>query len=282
METTARWIVGVDGSSPSHHALRWALAQATNRAVAITALQCQVPLEGWPDHPRPDEEIGALERRLDELQASIGPAASGLRTLAVRGIPVPVLLDHAETAELLVLGNRGLGGFQRLLLGSVGLQAATHSPIPVVIVPPSARLDGALDHVMVGVDASPNSEAALRWACSFARETTTIEAVGAWEPSVFTARSGAERLEELSASWHETLDRFIDDVLASSPSSAGMVTRSFDYSKPAEALSRHGAETDLLVVGARGRGTIASAILGSVSNTLLHRPPCPIVIVPGP
>ncbi len=67
-------------------------------------------------------------------------------------------------------------GFQRSLLGLVSLQPATHSPIPVAAIPPSARLHGALGRIVVDVDASPNSRAALGRSLSSTTAAMTIEA----------------------------------------------------------------------------------------------------------
>lgn len=281
-EARKRWVVGVDGSPTSHHALRWALAQSTHRPVTVTAIQCWKPLEGSPDDPRPDEELRAVEQHLDDLRSELGPAASDLRTVAAYGYPVSVLLGHAKTAALLILGNRGQGGFQRLMLGSVSLRTATHSPTPVAIVPPSARLDGALDRIVVGVDGSPNAQAALAWALTFATEGTTVEAVGVWEPSSPATRADPAHFDELSANQRKAFNRSVDEGTARPPSLAASVTRVFDYAKPADTLLRRGAAADLLVVGARGRGAVAAAILGSVTNTVLHQSTCPIVVVPRP
>ncbi len=277
-----RWLVGVDGSPTSHHALHWALAHAAHRDVIVTAIQCWEPLQGSPDDPRPDEQLRAVEQRLDDLRSELGPAAAELGTSAAYGNPVSVLLDHAEDGGLLVLGTRGKGGFQRLLVGSVSLQTATHAPVPVAIIPPSARLDGALDRIVVGVDGSPNSRAALAWALAFATVGTTIEAVGVWERSVRAISADAVHVDELSASRREAFHRSVGDVVAADASRAGNVEISFEYARPADALVQHAAGADLLVVGARGRGAFASAILGSVTNTVLRQSPCPIVVVPRP
>ena len=61
----------------------------------------------------------------------------------MQGEPAHVLVQESENADLLVVGLRGLGGFKRLLLGSVSYQVAHHAPCPVVIVPPAKR--GNLD-----------------------------------------------------------------------------------------------------------------------------------------
>lgn len=278
-DTEHRWIVGVDGSPTSRHALQWALAHTARRNVTVTAIQCWEPLEGWPDHPRPDEELRTVQDQLEGLRSDLGPAGSELEVVAAYGNPTSVMLDHAEKAGLLVLGTRGMGGFQRLLLGSVSLQTVTHSPIPVAVIAPTARLDGVLDRIVVGVDGSANSHAALVWALSFATEKTTTVAVGAWEPSVLATRADAVHFDELSASWRDAFHQTVGEA-SRTASPAVEVTRSFEYAKPADALIQHAAGADLLVVGARGRGAIASAILGSVTNTVLHQAPCPIVVVP--
>jgi nucleotide-binding universal stress UspA family protein len=68
------------------------------------------------------------------------PATAGVtveRTVAPGG-PATALLDAAEGAALVVVGRRGVGGFGRLLLGSVADHVARHAPCPVVVVPGDA------------------------------------------------------------------------------------------------------------------------------------------------
>jgi nucleotide-binding universal stress UspA family protein len=92
----------------------------------------------------PDELEEGLERAAEALVADalqrVGPLTDvAVEPLVVRGPPASVLLRAAEKADLLVVGSRGRGGFQRLLLGSVSHQVASHSPVPVMIVPPPGR-----------------------------------------------------------------------------------------------------------------------------------------------
>ena len=278
----SRWVVGVDGSAVSRHALRWALAHSAHRPVTVTAICCWAPPEGSPDHPQPGNELLAIELHLDGLRSALGAGASNLQTLAAHGHPSSELVHHATHVALLVLGTTGASGLQRALLGSVSLHVATHAPIPVAIIPPSAALTGRLDRIVAGIDRTSNSRAALAWALGFAGPATSIEAVGAWQPPARRMRPGATRCSVSPDSSHEALDQTVREVVASTASPAASVTTTFLHANPADALLQHAANADLLVMGAHGRGAISAAILGSVTNTVLHQAPCPIVVVPDP
>ena len=276
----AEWVVGVDGSAGSIHALRWAISQAAERPANVTAVRCWKPVDGFLDDPNPEEQLRAARQSLYELRAGLVPRSSDLEVEVARGHPADVLLDRAKTADLLVLGTRGLGGLQRLLLGSVSLYCATHSPIPVAIVPPSADLDGSLTDIVVGVDDSDRSREALRWAVRFAAPETVLQVVGALEPASYAGAVEAIYFNNLLATARLEFDASVDKALCSSTTPVPSITRSFDYAKAATTLLEHGVDADLMVLGARGRGGVAAAILGSVTNAVLHQAPCPVVVVP--
>lgn len=79
----------------------------------------------------------------------------------VTGAPAPVLIEQASTAEMVVLGDRGLGGFAALPVGSVAAQVATHSPAPVMVVKGNITAEGP---VVVCLDGSVGAERAMAWA----------------------------------------------------------------------------------------------------------------------
>lgn len=260
--------------------MKWALAQATLREADVTAVQCWEILDGWPDDPNPAAQLAAARDRLRALKSSLGPAASTLEIEVLRGHAVTELLHRAEDAALLVLGTRGMGGFQRLLLGSTSLHAVTHSPIPVAVIPPAADLIGNLASVVVGVDGSDRSRAALEWAMQFARPATTVHAVGVWQPPLWDSGMDAEQVDVGSDAFRRGFEEAVDEVVAAFPDQMPEVRRVVRRAKPATVLLEYAATSGLLVVGDRGRGAIASAILGSVSNEVLHQAKCPTVVVP--
>lgn len=136
-----RVVVGVDGSPSSRAAVRWAVRYAGLVGADVDAVAAwDLPGAHTWSAPAVDADVDeesarqGLER---EVRDVLGPErAAAVRTLAVRGNPVDVLLRAAEGAEALVVGSRGHGGFARALLGSVSHHVAQHAHCPVVIVRP--------------------------------------------------------------------------------------------------------------------------------------------------
>jgi nucleotide-binding universal stress UspA family protein len=136
-------VVGVDGSEGSRRALRWAAHEAAARGDALHLVhvwqqpQAYAPLGlgTYPLDPEPIEQ--AARSLLDGLLTEARDLQPGLPVTGdvVEGAPAEALLDAARTAELLVVGSRGLGGFRSLLLGSVSQQVVQHARCPVVIIP---------------------------------------------------------------------------------------------------------------------------------------------------
>jgi nucleotide-binding universal stress UspA family protein len=137
-------VVGVDGSSGSKAALRWALAEARlrqTRVEAVYAWSLPYPAIGSVWAPGVDEETLAslherAEQLLDQTVSAVADEAAEVEVTrsAIEGPAGAVLVEKSEGAELLVVGSRGLGGFRELLLGSVSHQCAQHAHCPVVII----------------------------------------------------------------------------------------------------------------------------------------------------
>lgn len=138
-QNSPRIVVGVDGSSSSRDALRWAVAQARLSGAEVEAVTTwEYPAAtGW-SVPVPADDLAraasaALTESVREVVGEDGPPVA-VRQSVVLGNAAQVLLEAARGAELLVLGNRGHGGFAGALLGSVGQHCVHHAPCPVVIV----------------------------------------------------------------------------------------------------------------------------------------------------
>lgn len=133
-----RIVVGVDGSDPSKAAVRWAARQAalTGGVVdAVTAWEYPV----WYGAGFALSGVDFAGQAADVLARTVADAlgadrTDGIRARVVQGHPARVLLDAADGAQLLVVGNRGHGGFTEALLGSVSQHLVQHATCPVVVI----------------------------------------------------------------------------------------------------------------------------------------------------
>ncbi|WP_407078327.1 universal stress protein [Streptomyces sp. NPDC005435] len=148
-----RIVVGVDGSESSTRALRWALRQAeatggTLEAVTAWEFPQMYGSLGWmpPTGAEADFERVAARIVAEALEEAAGPEPRvEIHTKVAYGPPAGVLLAAADGASLLVVGNRGHGGFAGALLGSVSQHCVQHAPCPVVIVRPTTEVPEAPD-----------------------------------------------------------------------------------------------------------------------------------------
>ena len=137
--------VGIDGSAHSCRALEWALNEAAVRHAPVTVLTIHpVAMNAWTGTPimLPQDRADLNEARLaaEEMTAKalsqLGDAQpSSVTVRAISGFPAPELIEASRTADLMVVGSRGGGGFGKLLMGSVSNQVVRHAHCPVVVVP---------------------------------------------------------------------------------------------------------------------------------------------------
>lgn len=280
-------VVGVDGSESALRAVRWSAVEAADRRVPLRLVTAFERLHG---HPVGEIGLGRSYRdiMLDESRRSLAEAAAVAQRAAdgveveqqvVLGYPIPVLTEESRRAQLVVIGDRGLGGVTGLLLGSVATALAAHADSPVVVVRGEDEDPHAQAPIVVGVDGSPVGEAALAFAFeTAAARGVPLIAVHAWQkvvadPTVallldWEAFEADERqlLAERLAGWSEKYP----DV---------PVQRMVPRDRPARALVELSRKAQLVVVGSRGRGGFTGLLLGSVSHALLQRAHCPVAVV---
>lgn len=137
-------VVGIDGSGASSRALSWAFSEAERRSVDLdVVIAWTFPYqfaEGFDVMWREDSEyfaktsLAEAENAVDHLLDG-KPRPPWLHVHAIEGAASVVLLNRAKTAEMLVVGTRGRGGFRDLLLGSVSTACVHHTPCPIAVIP---------------------------------------------------------------------------------------------------------------------------------------------------
>ncbi len=276
-------VVGVDGSGPSRRALAWAATEAARTGDRLVPVLCWTAIDrvGGDDAFRTGFTAEDATNVLHSVVAEVLGSEPGVvvRPEVVTEAPAKGLVARSTGAAALVVGERGRGGFPGLTLGSVSHAVATHATAPTVVCRGEPSAHG---RVVVGVDGSEGSDAALRWAAAHAaRRGAGLEVVRAWTSPLIGLPDGmmfdidlvkaAEDTgqAELDAQVTRVLGEVGDDVttlLTEGPASVALVERA--------------AAADLVVVGPRGRGPLTSRLLGSVTYKLLHHSPCPVAVVP--
>lgn len=289
-------LVGVDGSSASLRAARWAARYAA-RVGAGVHLVCvyQVPVPALVPGSMlaPVVADAAIAGGAQEIVARaakhIETTGVVVTTAAVAGDAAAVLVDLSRDCDLVVVGARGQGGFAQRLLGTVSSALPAHAACPVVVVSDRVAEDGAggalsdVRHVIVGVDGSPSSEEALLVAIDHARAwDARLTAVAAVPAATGAAVFGwlpapTDRAQVLSQVKGE-LDMLANQAEERSGTGIRIDRVVLDGTGP-EALTKASSSADLLVVGSRGRGGFRGLLLGSTSQAVLHHSQCPVLVV---
>jgi nucleotide-binding universal stress UspA family protein len=276
-----KFIVGTDGSENAMVAMKWAAEEADIHGADLEVLLVWDYLnQHHPDHTGTFDndyrEARAREALAAWINEAYGPNANVTQRV-VFGAPVRALLEASETADLLILGARGTGGFEGLLLGSVSDRTAQSASKPVAVVRAAARVrDG---RVVVGVDGSARSLVALRWAAAEAHaRNASLDVVHAWRLAVTGGWPMHPMMPDLSVM--EGGGRTILDQALAEPALEGIAVRGhLSTESPARAVLELAADAGLVVVGTRGLGRVTGALLGSVSRQLLGHAPCPVVVI---
>jgi nucleotide-binding universal stress UspA family protein len=195
------------------------------------------------------------------------------------------LVGKSGESAMVVVGSRGLGGFSELLMGSTGLEVASRSTCPVVVIRTGQVEPGPeAGRVVVGVDGSALSTEALGFAFEEASlRGCGLTAVHAWKSPYFDARGRGGQAPILIADevfQGEELQVLRDALALWQQKAPDVDLRQYVvHSHPARALIAASAGAELVVVGSRGRRSFRSILLGSVSHAVLHHAHCPVAVV---
>ena len=283
-----RIVVGVDASDSARHAAQWAANEAVLRGRGLTLASAVLPAStiGGMGIPPALDYLDAI--RSDSHERLIALAEElpidDVKTSVQIATPGGLLIEASKSAHMVVLGSRGTGGFAGLLLGSVGSQVAASAECPVVVWRGDPRSES--NSIVVGIDGSENSEAALGAAFEMASfHGWELVAVHAWDIPAYDLIEIPEGAVPLPiAEVAEDEVRLSAEVLAGHRANYPdvVVHENLVRGPAAQALLDHASRAAMITVGTRGRGQFLSAVLGSVSNSVLHKADVPVFVVPLP
>lgn len=283
-------LVGVDGSEQSVSAARWAQREASLRGEPLTLLTAYSIPAYWGynadaggavlDDSRLREGVQVL---LDEVAGKLDPEGVRPELRVEVGDAAGVLVDLSRSASLLVSGSRGRGGFLGRMLGSVASALPGHAHCPVAIIPAGVEASRAGDGVpvAVGVDGSEQGRAAALVAAEEARiRRAPLKLVCAVPPVGANAAWLAVSLDEAAREreLRERLDAGAAWIGSEFPG-LEVVTELVDGT-PVDVMREQTATARLTVVGTRGLGGFAGAIVGSTSRGVTDHARGPVMVVP--
>lgn len=272
--------MGVDGSRTGLEAAGWAATEAKLRGVPLTVAYA-VPK--WLCEQEAPHYAEVARWMRDSAHTVLTAAQDRARRewpqVSVEGVLLPgdprsALVKASERAELLVVGNRGVGGVRGLLIGSAAHGVATHARTNVVLVHHQPAVPRG--EIVAGTDNSPGAERAIEFAFREAGlRGARLRVVYAW---AWPRPSGFEPADRDSE--QDALDLLKDRLAGHRDRHPAVdVVPEVVHGHPLEVLKEAATGADLLVVGSRGHGQLAGMLLGSISQALLHHTPCPLAVV---
>ena len=274
-------LVGADGSTGAANAMRWASQLASRHGAEVIVMTGFQPTDSELRPGRLETLIARQEQELASWSEAAHLDDVPVRTIVEHGDHRPGILAVAdrEDADLIVIGRVGQSAGPGLFhLGSMAEWLAHHVDRPVAIVGDGAN--PTTRNVLVGVDGSDGSRAAVAWVRDLGADSSGMRVVAAsveeplveWTP------------EDHPDSWRRDLERRIQDDYAAALAVADV---EFDVvalrgANAADALLQAAREqqSDLVVVGARGLGGFTGLRIGGVALRTLHLADRPIVLVP--
>jgi nucleotide-binding universal stress UspA family protein len=306
MRAIKKIIWPTDGSKESEEALNYAkfLAQRFNSEI-IGVYVIEMHKKLLYDYARdPDSELYRwVEKAAESHKARLASIADELVTQGLR-FRVEVLIGEPDKeiirftrgvkADLIVMGKRGLGLIDRILIGSNTLKVLRESSVPVLAVK-KRNEEGIIDvrNILVPLDVYEKVDSALNYAVDLAvKIKANISVVYAFRLDTY-APLGIEISPNIIANLIDELQTFTSTELAKRVDEAKLKLKNDDKEtdkleinteviqgiSPSMRIVEYATSknTDLIVMNTHGRKGIKRFILGSVAEKIIQESPCPVL-----
>lgn len=277
--------VGVDGSWRDTGALEWALQESLYRKAPLRAVHVIEEKLRHSPYWQPTVVDEASMKLVAEVEQTMKSRDSVLDHAAdlVVGPPATTLIELAAGSELLVVGRRGMGKFRRLLIGSTSEAVAIQATVPVVVVPEQWTPGSHSGPVLVALDDSGDSEAAIEFALAAAAERhTPIRMVNVWDlPPIYSW--DAMNVAGVNDEWNRTAQRHFEAIAEQWRHKYPEQTIEVEVRRghPVDGVvsAAKSSDAQLVVVGGRRHHHLAAALLGSVARGVVQHATCPVAVV---
>ena len=306
-------VVGVDGSENSERAFEVALGIAQQRQLALRVVTAYTEpgYEYLPENTQGLAQENAQEV-MDDIIATAKDVDVAISSAAIEGDAAGAIIRESKNAALVVVGKRGRSRFAGRFLGSVSASVASHAHCPSLVVPgrgkrkelpesdfagPADKEETAIgvitsegvattadfrDCVVVAVDLDIQPVDLVSTAAQYAEERNLNLVLINAQPfsgSLWMPVSPVYQAEvpDLRKNVADRLARFAEQ--SQEQTTATIQWRFYDASA-SDILTEASNTASMIVVGTRGRGGFSGLLLGSVSQAVLNRSVCPVLVIP--
>ncbi|MFE6155908.1 universal stress protein [Streptomyces sp. NPDC057889] len=274
-------VVGIDPARDWRLPLSWAVDEARRRRYGLRLVAAVLPQHSTHHVDDTPGSMALNQAASEALRAAVAWSRERHTEVEsavelVEGFPAPAMGRMSRQARMIVLGSRHLGRTAEFFsAGSLVVPVTAQAHCPVVVVGDAEHVTQQPPYLVVGIDGSESSKAALGLALEEAAlRGAELHAISVWQPPVLlphdeeSAQQAQRRmLSEATAGWSQKYPDIVlrHEVLAG---------------HPVEELAGAAEHALALVLGRRGRGGYTGMRLGSVVHGLLHRAHCPVITVP--
>ena len=285
-------LVALDFSEHSDAALERAIALAHQSSATLHLLHAyEVPLGAIPiyDVQVPQAMLDAVRdaaaRRVEKARAKAVAAGVSCEAHLVPSPPTPAIVDTARNlrADLIVMGTRGLSGFQHALLGSNAERTVRLAPCPVLTVKADSPAESKFGRILAPLDFSKQGEAALALAIELAKESGgELHVVHAYDLPAAVAMGYGGAIPQsvwdgLQEGARVSLEKACEPVRR-----AGVRCKThLVIGPPTDAIldAVKAERADVIVMGTHGRRGFHHMLLGSVAERTLRLATCPVLTI---
>ena len=279
-----KMLVAIDGSESSLYALRQSLKLAREAECLVTVVSVIPRYEGdlgsmWINNMRDSMRI-PCERALSEAEETAKEEKTFIKTVCEEGEIYERIVDlaDAENCDLIVMGTKGLSGFEKVLVGSVTARVIGHTQRDVLVVPKKVPVDWK--NILLATDGSKYSETAANRVIKIVKffgANLKIVSVANVPPEIYshiTAPGVVSSLIKKATGYAEVAQKKAE--------AEGVGTEVFVQEGEAwQVITELARKEDigLIVIGSHGRTGLRRLLMGSVAEKIIGNSPCPVLVV---
>ncbi|MCA1961221.1 MAG: universal stress protein [Desulfomonile sp.] len=275
-------LVPVDGSESSIHALKQVLPLARAERSVIRAISVVPPYQGELRLVGVKQHVSDLlsdpyRRALELANEAAEAAGAAIYTILDEGEPHEKIVEAAEAhgCELIVMGVRGHNPAEEFLMGSITQRVIGYSHTDVLVVPVETEL--RIGNLLVAVDGSEAGDRAVRLGFDFQRcYGSRLEMISVADVPSHLYGIAPEAAGEMVGTTRQYLER-----VKSMPKESGFVAEYILVEgNPAQSIVETAQKhnSGLIIMGSHGRTGLKRLLMGSVTERVVGRAPCPVLV----